>query len=176
MENWRNGAMKRYQTELRNKNRGYMGLIVWQKALDLFELVWRLTYVETRIDFKLRAQIADAAQSISANIAEGYGRRSVKEYIQFLYVALGSAAETMTRAMGLNGTEQLSDERLHVFDLLHYEVENRLLRLIEKLEQKRDDEDWIARISEDPAEYSPDPITPLLHHSIIPPLPVASHA
>ena len=161
--------MKPYQTELGNKNRGYMGLIVWQKALDLFELVWRIAYVESRIDFKLRAQIADAAQSVSANIAEGYGRRSVKEYIQFLYVALGSAAETMTRAMGLNRTEQLSDERLHA-DLLHYEVGNRLLRLIEKLEQKRDDEDWIARISEDPSEYSPDSIPPLLHHSITPSL------
>jgi four helix bundle protein len=165
-----------YQTELRNKNRGYMRLIVWQKALDLFELVWRITYVESRIDFKLRAQIADAAQSVSANIAEGYGRRSVKEYIQFLYIALGSAAETMTRATGLNRAQQLSDERLHEFDLLHYEVENRLLRLIEKLEQKRDDEDWIARISEDPSEYCPDPITPSLHHSITPSLPVAHHA
>jgi four helix bundle protein len=165
--------MKPYQTELRNKNRGYMGLIVWQKALDLFELVWRLTYVESRIDFKLRAQIADAAQSIAANISEGYGRRPVKEYIQFLYVALGSAAETMTRAIGLNRTEQLSDERLREFDVLHYEVENRLLRLIEKLEQKRDDEDWIARISEDPAEYCPDPITPSLHHSSTPSLHLA---
>ncbi len=86
--------MERYQTELRNKNRGYMKLIVWQKAMELFELVWKMTYVEAQIDFKLRAQVADAAQSISANIAEGYGRRSVKEYLQFLYVALGSAAET----------------------------------------------------------------------------------
>lgn len=161
--------MNPYQTDLRNKNRGYMGLIVWQKALDLFELVWKITYVETRIDFKLRAQIADAAQSVSANIAEGYGRRSVKEYIQFLYIALGSAAETMTRAMGLNRAQQLSNERLHELDLLHYEVENRLLRHIEKLEQKRDDEDWIARIS-DPSEDSPNPITPLLHHSITPSL------
>jgi four helix bundle protein len=158
----------KYQTELRNKNRGYMKLIVWQKAMDLFELVWKLTYIESRIDFKLRAQIADAAQSVSANISEGYGRRSVKEYIQFLYIALGSAAETMTRAMGLTGVKQLSNEQFHEFDLLHYEVENRLLRLIEKPEQKRDDEDWIARISEDPAEYSLDPITPSLHHSIAP--------
>jgi four helix bundle protein len=168
--------MSYYQTELRNKNRGYMSLIVWQTALDLFELVWRITYVESRIDFKLRAQIADAAQSVSANIVEAYGRRSVKEYIQFLYIALGSAAETMTRAMGLNRAQQLSDERFHEFDLLHYEVENRLLRLIEKLEQKRDDEDWIARISEDQSEYSPGPITPSLHHSITPSLPVAHHA
>ena len=72
-----------YQTKLRNKNRGYMNLIVWQKAMDLFELVWKLTYREAKIDFKLRSQIANAAQSISANISEGYGRRSVKEYIQF---------------------------------------------------------------------------------------------
>ena len=160
--------MEPYQTELRNKNRGYMKLIVWQKAMELFELVWKITYVETKIDFKLRAQVADAAQSVAANISEGYGRRSVKEYLQFLYIALGSAAETMTRMLGLNRVQQLSDGRLREFDLLHYEVENRLLRLIEKLEQKRDDEDWIARISEDPAEYNPDPITPPLHYSTTP--------
>ena len=52
--------MEPYKTELRNKNRGYMNLIVWQKAMDLFELVWNITYVESRIDFKLRAQVADA--------------------------------------------------------------------------------------------------------------------
>ena len=151
-----------------------MNLIVWQKAMELFELAWKTAYVEAKIDFKLRAQFADAAQSIAANISEGYGRRSVKEYIQFLYIALGSAGETMTRAIGLNQTDHLPAARMHEFDLLHYEVENRLLRLIEKLEQKRDDEDWIARISEDPSEYDVSSSTPLLHHSIPPPL--RSHA
>ena len=87
--------MEPYQTDLRNKNRGYMKLIVWQKAMELFELVWKITYVETKIDFKLRAQVADAAQSIAANISEGYGRRSVKEYIQFLSIALGSAVDVL---------------------------------------------------------------------------------
>src|SRR6266540_3527322 len=121
-----------YETELRNKNRGYMKLIVWQNAIELFELVWKIAFIEAKIDFKLRAQFADAAQSIAANISEGYGRRSVKEYLQFLYIALGSAGEAITRAIGLNQTEQLSAERLREFDVLHYEVENRLLRLIEK--------------------------------------------
>jgi len=157
--------MNYYETDLRNKNRGYMKLIVWQKAMQLFELVFRMVFVESKIDFKLRSQIADAAQSISANILEGYGRRSVGEYIQFLYYALGSLAETMTRAIGLKQTNQISAERLHDFDLLHYEVENRLLRLIEKLEQKRDDADWTARIAEDPEECV---ITPTLQHSITP--------
>ena len=145
--------MEYYETELRNKNRGYMKLIVWQKAIQLFQLVWKIAFIEAKIDFKLRSQLADAAQSISANISEGYGRCSIKEYVQFLYYALGSLAETMTRAIGLKQTEQMSAARFHEFDLLHYEVENRLLRLIDKLEQKREDEDWIARIAEDPEEY-----------------------
>ena len=159
--------MNYYDTELRNKNRGYMKLIVWQKAIQLFDVVWSIAFKKSKIDFKLRSQWVDAAQSISANIAEGYGRRSINEYIQFLYYALGSLAETMTRAVGLKQTQQISSERFREFDSLHYEVENRLLRLIEKLEEKRDDADWVARISEDPEEYI---ITPLLHHSITPSL------
>ncbi len=160
--------MDYYETTLRNKNRGYMRLIVWQKAMSLFELVWNIAFEEAKIDFKLRSQIADAARSVAANIAEGYGRRSVEEYIQFLYTALGSLAETLTRAIGLQRTKQIPDARFEEFNLLHYEVENRLLRLIEKIEQKRDDEDWIGRISEDPAEYLPE--SPPLHHSTTPPL------
>jgi len=157
--------MNDYQTKLRNKNRGYMKLIVWQKAMQLFELVWQIVFNETKIDFKLRSQLADSAQSISANISKGYGRRSVGEYIQFLYYALGSFAETITRAIGLQRTNQISAARFHDLDQLHYEVENRLLRLIAKLKQKRDDEDWIARIAEDPEEYI---ITPSLQHSSTP--------
>src|SRR5205823_8797757 len=106
------------------------------------------------------------AQSVSANTSEGYGRRFVTEYIQFLYYALGSMGETMTCAIGLKQTKQISTERFHDFDSLHYdEVENRLLRLIDKLEQKRDDEDWIARIAEDPEEYV---TTPSLQNSTTP--------
>src|ERR1051325_11179769 len=98
-----------YETELRNKNRGYMRLVVRQKAMQLFELVWKIVFVEAKIDFKLRSQIVDAVQSISANISEGYGRRSVGEYIQFLYYALGSLAEAMTRAVVLKQTKQISE-------------------------------------------------------------------
>ncbi|MBA2743241.1 MAG: four helix bundle protein [Chthoniobacterales bacterium] len=151
-----------------------MKLIVWQKAMELFKLVWQAAYVEGAIDFKLRAQFADAAQSVAANIAEGYGRRSAKEYIQYLYVALGSMGETMTRALGLARTGQISAVRFHEIDLIHYEVENRLLRLIEKIEQKRDDGDWINRIADDESEYLPEtrssPNAPTLHHSKTPPL------
>src|SRR5205807_8890731 len=152
--------MDYYETELRNKNRGYMKLIVWQKAIRLFELAWKIAFIEVKIDFKLRSQLADAVQSISANISEGYGRRSINEYIQFLYYALGSLAETMTRDIGLKQTKQISAALFHEF-------ENRLLRLIDKLEQKREDDDWIARIAEDPEEFV---TTPSVQHSTSPTL------
>src|SRR2546423_3519438 len=155
--------MGRYKTELRNKNRGYMNLIVWQKAMDLFELAWKIAYVEASIDFKLRSQFVDAAQSVSANIAEGYGRRSINEYLQFLYTSAGSLAEALTRVIGLHRVQLISDTRFRDFNQLHYEVENRLLRLIEKLEQKRDAGDWLTRIAADPEEKFN---TPILHHSI----------
>lgn len=154
-----------YETEFHNKNRGYMKLIVWQRAIELFELIWAVSFKENKIDFKLRSQLVDAAQSVSANIAEGYGRRSLNEYIQFLYYALGSMAETMTRTIGLRQTKQVSEARFQDVDALHYEVENRLLRLIDKLEQKRGDKDWVSRIAEDPEEYA---ITRSLQHSITP--------
>jgi four helix bundle protein len=164
MECWNIGVMN-YETELRNKNRGYMKLIVWQKAIELFDLIWATVFTENKIDFKLRSQVADAAQSVSANISEGYGRRSLNEYIQFLYYALGSLAETMTRAIGLRQTRQITEARFHDVDVLHYEVENRLLRLIDKLEQKRGDDDLVARIAEDSEEYV---TTPSLQHSNTP--------
>ena len=142
-----------------------MNLIVWQRAMDLFQRTWQITHTDVPIDFKLRSLLVDAALSVSANIAEGYGRRGINEYLQFLYVGLDSLGETLTRATGPNRTNQITDEALKNFDELHYEVENRLSRLTEKLEQKRDDGDWIARIMEDPEEYI---ITLLLRHSTTP--------
>jgi GH35 family endo-1,4-beta-xylanase len=88
------------KTELRNKNRGYMNLIVWQKAMELFELVWKLTYVESRTDFKLRSQIVDAAQSISANIAR-LTALGVQVHITELDVALPVDANGIARTADL---------------------------------------------------------------------------
>jgi four helix bundle protein len=127
-------------TKRRNLNRGYMKLEVWQRGMDLFEMVFRLA--QPVADFKLKSQFTDAAQSVSANVAEGYGRRTLPEYIQFLYIAKGSLAETLTRSGGLWRVHLISDADFEEFDKLHYEVENKLLSLISSLESKRQDGDW----------------------------------
>jgi four helix bundle protein len=127
-------------TKRRNLNRGYMKLEVWQRAMDLFVMAFGLS---TAIgDFKLKSQFRDATQSVSANIAEGYGRRSLPEYIQFLYTAKASLAEAFTRAIGLHSVKVFSAADFEKFDKLHYEVENKLLRLIEAMESKRSTADW----------------------------------
>ena len=159
-----------YQTKLRDKNRGYMNLIVWQKAMDLFDVTWRMTHIDTQIDFKLRSQLVDAAQSVSANIAEGYGRRSLPEYLQFLYVAKGSLAEALTRAIGFKSVNLFSNDGFEAFDQLHYEVENKLLRLIESLEHKREANDWRDTLPPHPSTHPPihQSKNPSIHSSTYP--------
>src|SRR5882757_6204548 len=93
-------------TKRKNLNRGYMKLEAWQRGMDLFALAFELS--DCVSDFKLKSQFRDAAQSISANIAEGYGRRSLPEYLQYLYIAKGSLGEALTRAIGLQKAKIIS--------------------------------------------------------------------
>ncbi len=127
-------------TKRRNLNRGYMKLEAWSRGMDLFALGYQLSGKVD--DFKLKSQFRDAAQSVSANIAEGYGRRTLPEYLQFLYIAKGSLAETLTRAIGLQAVNVITPTEFEGLDALHYEVENKLLRLIESLEAKRGTGEW----------------------------------
>jgi len=73
-------------------------LEVWQKAVEFARLIIGLTeQIETnRKHFRLIEQLESASASVALNIAEGKGRYSKKEYIQFLYVARGSLFETVT--------------------------------------------------------------------------------
>jgi four helix bundle protein len=141
-------------TKRRNLNRGYMKLEVWQRGLDLFDLAFQLN---SRVaDFKLKSQFIDATQSVSANVAEGYGRRTLPDYIYFLYVSKGSLAESLTRAIGLWRARLVSASEFEQFDILHYEVENKLLALIESLETKRATGPWLDALPQRPltAEHS----------------------
>lgn len=75
----------------------YKELVAYQKAYEVARLVYELTkgFPKEEI-YGLTSQLRRSAVSIPSNIAEGYMRGS-KEYIQFLKVALGSAAELETQ-------------------------------------------------------------------------------
>jgi four helix bundle protein len=129
-----------------------MKLEVWQKAIALYNLVWGIM-IDAKIDFKFRAQAADAAQSVASNIAEGYSRRSINGYMQHLYVSLGSLSEVLTRLIGFRETRQITPDQFEQVDILHYKVENKLWNLVKSLENKKSEGTWIDRISEESPEY-----------------------
>ncbi|MBX3267243.1 MAG: four helix bundle protein [Acidobacteria bacterium] len=69
-------------------------LIIWQKAVELAKEVYLITEREKlRTDFGLKSQMRNSAVSISSNIAEGFERRTRKEYLNFLNIAKASAGE-----------------------------------------------------------------------------------
>ncbi len=80
------------------KSSSYKDLIAWQKACKIAVLVYSLTDTIPRAErYGLISQMQRAGVSIASNIAEGSKRNGVKEFIQFLSIAQGSAAELETQ-------------------------------------------------------------------------------
>jgi four helix bundle protein len=78
----------------------YKELIVWQKSMLLVKEIYILTASFPKSEvFSLVSQIRRAAISIPSNIAEGYGRKSSKEYAQFYAIAYGSCLELETQLL-----------------------------------------------------------------------------
>lgn len=82
----------------------------WQKARELTKEIYQLTANERfSKDFGLKDQIRRASVSIMANIAEGNGRKTNKDFASFLVIAHGSAAEVQSHlyiALDLNYIEK----------------------------------------------------------------------
>jgi len=85
------------------------------------------------IPFKVKAQIEDAALSISSNIAEGYSRRTPNENLRFYEIALSSAAECYSQMFALVSSEQISKDDFDCFDTKIYELENKLISMNKSL-------------------------------------------
>jgi four helix bundle protein len=76
----------------------YRELIVWQKAMNLVEAVYRTTndFPHAEI-YGLTSQIRRASVSVASNIAEGQGRSTTKDFLHFLSLARGSLYEVETQ-------------------------------------------------------------------------------
>ena len=76
----------------------YEDLDVWNKAVDFaVKVIDIVDSINTsRKHFRLLEQIEASSASISANLAEGKGRFSKKEFVQYCYIARGSLYETIT--------------------------------------------------------------------------------
>jgi four helix bundle protein len=117
--------------------RNYKDLQVWQKAYQLCLEVYKATGEFPKHElYGIVAQIRRAAVSIPSNIAEGYGRKTTKEYIQFLYVAYGSICELETQVLLSGDLGYLSSDLLEKLQDGIREVERMLKALITSLERR----------------------------------------
>ena len=131
---------------MKNKNRGYQQLRVWQDSIEFYRLTSdifrKFPYGLNRV----ASQAIAAADSVHRNIAEGYCRKSIREYLNFLNIALGSLGESVSGLHAYRKAGQLSEKDFVALNSLAFKLENGLLKLVQSLERKKLDGEWIDRL------------------------------
>ena len=114
--------------------KSYRDLVVWQKAMDLVETVYRLMSRLPREEkFALADQMRRAAVSIPSNIAEGYARLSPRDYGRFMTIARGSVFELQTQLLICKRLGYLTEQDIEKPLELSDEVSRMLYAILAKL-------------------------------------------
>ena len=93
----------------------YKDLKVWQESMSLVVSIYTLVKVLPKQEtYALSDQLRRAVVSVPSNIAEGQNRNTSKEFVQFLYISLGSISEVETQL--------LIGQRLKYFDNIENEL------------------------------------------------------
>jgi four helix bundle protein len=132
--------------KMKNKNRGYQKLRVWNDAIEFYTetcKVFRTFPYELK---RVASQAIASSDSVHRNIAEGYCRRSIKQYLNFLNIALASLGESVSGLYAYRNAEQLPEEQFQHINKLAYKLENGLLKLVESLEYKKESGDWVDNL------------------------------
>jgi len=112
----------------------FRDLRVWRQAIDLALMVYRSTEAFPKDElYGLAQQMRRAAVSIASNIAEGKGRRSDKEFRQFLFHARGSLLELETQLAIAGKLEYLTEKQSNEVQLLATQIGRGLAGLINSL-------------------------------------------
>jgi four helix bundle protein len=117
------------------KVKDYRDLKVWQHAMDLVSVAYRLAQrLPKQEQFALADQIRRAVVSIPANIAEGQARQHTREFLQHLAIARGSLAELHTLFLVAERLQYLAREELEKLETAVLDVRMPLSGLIKRLQ------------------------------------------
>jgi four helix bundle protein len=134
------------ESTFKNKNRGYQQLRVCDDAIEYYVQCCR-SFRGWPYELKrVASQAIASADSVHRNIAEGYCRRSLREYLNFLNIALGSLGESVSGLHAYRRAEQIRAGDFDSLNALAYKLENGLLKLVESLERKQMNGDWIDHL------------------------------
>ena len=115
--------------------KSYKELIVWQKSMILVKEIYQITSnFPNEEKFGLTSQMRRSSISIPSNIAEGWGRLSRKNYIQFLRIARGSLFELETQVLITKELNYIKETKKQ--ENLIVEISKMLNSLIKKLDEK----------------------------------------
>ncbi|MDD5587030.1 MAG: four helix bundle protein [Alphaproteobacteria bacterium] len=110
--------------------KSYKDLDVWNKSVELVATIYTLTKTFPKDElYSLTSQMRRAAISIPSNIAEGRAKPTTRDFMRFLSIAIGSAAELETQLIIAERLGYLSQDRLHTLS----ENVNHIERMLHKL-------------------------------------------
>ena len=110
-------------------------LDVWKRSISYVTKIYELTEkFSSEERFGLISQIRGLAISIPSNVAEGAARRSDKEFLQFLYISLGSVAELGTQLIISNNLKFMESSNQLLSEL--NEIKKMTLGLIKYVKSK----------------------------------------
>ena len=117
--------------------RTFKDLIVWRKAFDLVVEIYRLTCEFPRHElYGLSSELRKTSTSILYNIAEGHKRKNTREYIHFLRISAGSAAELESQILLSERLNYLHESASEQIRSMLSEIERMLDALIRSLKSK----------------------------------------
>lgn len=98
---------------MKGEIQSYQDLRAWQEGMNLAEHCYQVTRLFPKSElYGMVSQIRRASVSVPSNIAEGYGRGSRGEYLQFLQIAQGSLNELITQLLLAKRVELVASELL----------------------------------------------------------------
>ncbi len=119
----------------------FRDLVAWQKGIALCKQVYAVSTAFPDAErFGLISQIRRAAVSVPSNIAEGYGRRSTKDYVRFLNIARGSVAELITQLVIAEELAFVDQEEVQPCMRLAEEVDRIIFGLARAVGRSRQDD------------------------------------
>lgn len=115
----------------------HKNLDAWKASIKLTTEIYKLTQTFPKEEiYGITSQIRRSAVSIASNIAEGYARQTHKETIQFLHIALGSAAELETQLI-ISSELSYTDNIDEIFDKIT-RIKKLIVGLIKYIKAKKE--------------------------------------
>ena len=110
-------------------------LLIWQLGMEMVDKVYDMVaLLPSDEKYGLRSQMTRCAVSIPANIAEGSAKRSVKDYISYIEIALGSAFELETHSIVVQRRKWMNEELMNELGEMIRREQKMISGFLDKLE------------------------------------------